>query len=169
LDSSLPITFTLLPDSSFGDKSLGKVDIAMERLLELQRLQPNEGDYRLTVERDATIDNWVNLDVVLSLVDKKGNPSPARLSLRVTQDSTSAVAGGAVEQAQASAQKLLGPVVVADVSDAITNAVNAVSNQQTLITPFEALMDKLGVLVKIGDEIAKVCSSVFSAILDHRI
>jgi len=82
LDSSLTIVFTLLQNSSFGDKSLGKVDIGMERLLELQRLQPNEGEYRLTIERDATVDNWVNLDVVLSLVDMKGNPSPARLSVR---------------------------------------------------------------------------------------
>ena len=100
LDSSLTIVFTLLHNRSFGDKSLGRVDIGMERLLELQRLQPNEGEYRLTIERDATVDNWVNLDVVLSLVDMKGNPSPARLSVRVTQDSTSAVAGGAVEQAK---------------------------------------------------------------------
>jgi hypothetical protein len=58
LDSSLIIIFTLLHDSSFGDKSLGKVDIRMERLLEFQRLQPNEGEYRLTVDRDVATDNW---------------------------------------------------------------------------------------------------------------
>jgi len=162
LDSSLTIVFTLLHNSSFGDKSLGKVDISMGRLLELQSLQPNQREYLLTIERDATIDNWVNLDVVLSLVDMKGNPSPARLSVRVTQHSTSAIAGSAVEKAQVAAQKLLAPIVVANVSHAITNAVNAISNQQSLITPFEALVNKLGVLVKIGDEIAKVCSSVFS-------
>lgn len=52
------IIFTLLHDSSFGDKSLGKVDIRMERLLEFQRLQPNEGEYRLTVDRDVATDNW---------------------------------------------------------------------------------------------------------------
>ena len=50
LDSSSTIIFTLLHDSSFGDRSLGKVDIGMERLLELQRLQPNEGEHRLIVK-----------------------------------------------------------------------------------------------------------------------
>jgi hypothetical protein len=82
----------------------------------------------------------------------------------MTQDLMSAVAGDAVEQAKASAQKLLGPVVVANVFDAVTNTANAASNQQNLITTFEALMNKLGVLVKIGDEVAKVCSSLSSLI-----
>ena len=126
----------------------------MDQFLELQRLQPNEGEYHLTADTHATL--MIYLDVVLSLVDMKGNPSLARLSVRVTRDSTSTVAGDAVEQAQASAQKLIGPVVVAAVSDIS----DTVSNQQNLIAPFEALMKKLGVLVKIGDEVAKVCSSV---------
>jgi len=85
----------------------------LENLLDLQRLQPNQ-------------------DVVLSLVDKKGNPSPAQLPVQVTHDSMPAVAGSAVEQAQTSAQSLSQPLV-ANVSDAVTNAANAVSNQQKLI------------------------------------
>jgi hypothetical protein len=48
---------TLLHDSSFGDKCLGKVYIGAEQLLELQCLQPNEGEYHLTVNRDTTINN----------------------------------------------------------------------------------------------------------------
>jgi len=110
------------------------------------------------------IDDCVKL--VLSLEDNKGNPTLARLSVRVTQDSMSAVVGDAVEQAQTSAPKLLQPLV-AYASNVVTNAANAVSNQQNLITPFEALMNKLGVLVKIGDEVAKVCSSVSSSLLHN--
>ena len=57
LDSSLIIVVTLLHDSSLGDKCLGKVNISMKQLLELQHLKPNEGEYYLTVDRDAMIDN----------------------------------------------------------------------------------------------------------------
>ena len=63
----------------------------------------------------------------------------------------SAVAGTAMERAQTVAQKLSQPLVA--------NADNVVSNQQNLITSFNALMKKLGVLVKVGDEVAKVYSS----------
>jgi hypothetical protein len=97
-------------------------------------------------------------------VDKKGNPSPAQLSVRVTQDSTSAVAGSAVEQAQTSAQKLSRPLIV-NASDALSNISNTASNQQNLVTTFDALMKKLEVLVKVGDEVAQVCSSVSSPLL----
>jgi hypothetical protein len=48
-------------------------------------------------------------------------------------------------------------------------AVNAVANQQNLIAAFDAVMKKLGVLVKVGDEVAKVCSSVPSLLLHHLI
>ena len=92
------------------------------------------------------------------MFDDRGNPSAARLSIRVTQNLTSAVAGTAVEQAQAAAQQLSQPLVT-NVSGAVTNGANAVSNQQNLIASFDALMKKLGVLVKVGDEVAKVCSS----------
>jgi hypothetical protein len=95
------------------------------------------------------------------LVDKCGNLNPAGLFIRVSQESTSAVAGGAVEQAQTSVQWLSQPLV-ANVADTLTNVSITVSNQQNLITLFDALMKKLGVLVKVGDEVAKVCSSVSS-------
>jgi hypothetical protein len=48
-------------------------------------------------------------------------------------------------------------------------AVNAVANQENLIAAFDAVMKKLGVLVKVGDEVAKVCSSAPSLLLDHLI
>jgi hypothetical protein len=170
LDSSSTIIFTLLHDSSFGNNVLGKVDIRLGHFLELQRLQPNEGEYRFTVDRDATIDNCVKLDVVLPLADKKGNPSPAQLSVRVIQDSMSAVAGVAVDQrAQASAQKLTGLVVVATAPNAATDISNAVSNQQNIITPFESFMKKIGILVTIGDQVSKACPSISSPLLHNLI
>jgi len=56
------------------------------------------------------------------------------------------------------AQKLLAPVVVAICPTLLPNAVNAVPPTNRAYPPFEALINKLGVLVKVGDEIAKVCS-----------
>jgi hypothetical protein len=80
------------------------------------------------------------------------------------EDSTSVVAGGSVERAQTSAQKLSQPVVV-NASNALTNISNTVSNQPNLVTSFDALMKKIEVLVKVGDEVAKVCFSVSSPLL----
>ena len=94
------------------------------------------------------------LDVVLSLVDKDGNPTAARLYVRVTQDSMSAVADGVMNQTLSTKfPRPLDPPVF-----------DAMSNQQTLVTSFEAVLKLIKPLVKIGDEIAKVCSLVFSCI-----
>jgi len=65
------------------------------------------------------------------------------------------VAGNAVEQAQMSAQGLALPLVT-NASDAVTNISNTWTNQQNLVTSFDALMQKLEVLVKFGDKVAKV-------------
>jgi hypothetical protein len=85
----------------------------------------------------------------------------------MTQDSTSAVAGGAVEHAQKSAQNLSRSLVVNASEDLtnISNTLSTLSNQQTIVTSFDALMKKVEVLVKVGDEVAKVCFSVFSPLL----
>jgi len=93
--------------------------------------------------------------VVLSLVDQKGNPSAGQLSIRIMQESASVVAGHAIEQAQTSAQGLAQPLVTS-VTDAVTSISDAWTNQQNLITRFNALMQKLEVLVGIGDAVAKV-------------
>jgi hypothetical protein len=93
-----------------------------------------------------------NSDVVLHLTDKRGKPTTGRLSIRILQQSMSAVAA-ALEHAQLSAHQLSQPLAI----DAGTDVVNAVSNQWGLITSFESLLTKVGLLVKIGDEIAKVC------------
>jgi phage-related minor tail protein len=92
------------------------------------------------------------------LVDGKGNPSLAKLSVQITQDSTSTVAGDAVEQAQMFAQKLSQPLV-SNVSDAFTNISDTLSNQQKLVTSFNALMKRVEPLVKMADEVAQVRSS----------
>ena len=95
--------------------------------------------------------------MVLSLVDKEGKPSSARLYVQVVQDSISAAAGDAVKQARASAGKLSRPLI-SDVSDAMLN-------KQSLVTTFDALLMQFKPLVKIGDEISKVFSQFFPVMI----
>ena len=97
----------------------------------------------------------------MSFVDRKGNPSSAKLFVRIAQDSTSVAAGDALERAKMSANELSHPLI-SNLSDAVTNISDTVSNQQDLVTSFSGLMNKLTPLVKIGDEVAKVRSSVSS-------
>jgi hypothetical protein len=99
-----------------------------------------------------------NLDVILSLVDRKGNPSPAKLSVRISQDSTSVVAGDALERAKTSAKEFSQPLI-SKVSDALTDTSDTLSNQEDLVASFNTLMKKFEPLVRIGDEVAKVRSS----------
>ncbi|KAF8682092.1 hypothetical protein AX14_004394, partial [Amanita brunnescens Koide BX004] len=68
LDKSSKFIITILCDNLL--RCLGKIDIELEHLVKLQYLQPNE-------------------DVVLSLIDKKGNPRRAEPSLRIIEASTS--------------------------------------------------------------------------------
>ena len=105
-----------------------------------------------------------NSDVILSLFDKKGNPSAANLSLRITQNSTSAVAGDTLERAKTSAKEFSQPLI-SKMSDALTDTSNTISNQENLVASFDTLMKKFEPLVKIGDEVAKVRSYFFSS--DH--
>ena len=65
------------------------------------------------------------------------------------------MAGDAVEQAQTSAQGLAPPLVT-NVSDAVTNISDTLTNQQNLVALFDSLMQKLGLWLKVGDEVAKV-------------
>ena len=76
----------------------------------------------------------------------------------------SAIAGHALEQAQALAQNL-SPPLVSTVS-ALTNMSDTLSNQQKLVTSFNALLKKFEPLIKIADEVAKVRSSVPAPSLD---
>ena len=90
--------------------------------------------------------------MVLSLVDQEGNPSAARLHVRVTQDSMFAAANDVMEQSQSS--KFPQPLD--------SHVFDALSGQQSLVTSFGAVLELIKPLVKVGDEIAKVCSIVFS-------
>jgi hypothetical protein len=66
------------------------------------------------------------------------------------------VAGDNVERAQTAAQKLSPPPIV-NAIDGVTNLPGTDSNQMTLETSLGSLLGKVEILVKIGDEVAKVC------------
>jgi hypothetical protein len=95
------------------------------------------------------------------LFDKKGNLSLAKLSLRITQNSTSAVAGDALERAKTSATEFSQPLI-SKMSDALIDTSDTISNQENLVASFDTLMKKFQPLVRIGDEVAKVNSFVSS-------
>ena len=92
--------------------------------------------------------------MVLSLVDKEGGPSAAQLYVRVTQDSMSAAAEHAMEQAQSA--EFPRPFD--------SHVFDAMSDQQSIVTSFGAVLKLVEPLLKIGDEISKVCSLVFSCV-----
>jgi hypothetical protein len=69
----------------------------------------------------------------------------------------SEVAGTAIEQALVSGGKLPQPLVVTTVANAVTDLTDTASNQQNLVTSFGSLLDKVGILLTVGDEVAKVC------------
>ena len=112
------------------------------------RMKASILSWRFTIERLTAC----QLDVVLSLVDEEGNASAGRLYVRITQDSMSAVANDVMEQAHST--KFPGPLD--------SHVFNVLSDQQSLVTSFEAVLKLIKPLVKIGDEIAKVCLLVFS-------
>ena len=97
--------------------------------------------------------------MVLSLTDKRGNASPARLYVRVTEDSVLLAAGDAKQQAESSAKKLSQPLV-SDVSGPFTNISDTLSDQEKLVASFKSLMTKFEPFIKIADQIAKVRSSL---------
>jgi hypothetical protein len=65
------------------------------------------------------------------------------------------VAGDNVEYARTAAQKLSSPPIVNAVNS-VTNLTGTVSNQMGLATSMGSLLGKVEILVKIGDEVAKV-------------
>jgi hypothetical protein len=74
----------------------------------------------------------------------------------------SEVAGDNVEYARAAAQKLTSPPIVNAV-DGVTNLAGTVSNQMGLVTSLGSLLSMVEILVKIGDEVAKVSVSCVRA------
>ena len=76
------------------------------------------------------------------MVDRKGNPSSAKLFVRIAQDSTLVVAGDALERAKMSANELSHPLI-SNLSDAVTNISDTVSNQQNLISSHHWLRSEM--------------------------
>ena len=75
----------------------------------------------------------------------------------------SAIAGNVVDQAETFARNL-SQRPVADISDAVTNLPNTISTETNLVTIFNSLLSKVGILVKVGDEVAKVCPALLSSL-----
>ena len=69
-----------------------------------------------------------------------------------------------VEQVQTSEQQLSLPRL-ANMSDAGTSLVDAASNQRDIMTSFASLMNKMAILVEIGDEVAKVGPHYFCTVV----
>ena len=66
------------------------------------------------------------------------------------------IASDNVEHTQTAAQKLSSSPIV-NVADGVTNLAGTASDQMTLETSLGSLLGKVEILVKIGDEVAKVC------------
>jgi hypothetical protein len=146
------------------DKCLGRLGINLDKLLECQRQQADDGECILIVK--GFYYNWriSKIDVILTLTDKRGNPSNCRLTIRITQQSTSAVVGTAVEQALVSAKSLTRLHIINAVPDAVASLTDTASNQQSLVTSFGSLLDKVRILLMAGDEVAKVFSLLYSSL-----
>ena len=70
----------------------------------------------------------------------------------------------ALEEAQNLEQRLSPPVPIHQVADSVNSATNVISNQSNLVASVNSLLDKVGALVKVGDEIAKVCRFLISCL-----
>jgi len=68
-----------------------------------------------------------------------------------------AIAGTAIEQALLSGKNLPQPLAVNTISSAVTDLTDTALNQQNLVTSFGSLLEKVGILLTVGDEVAKVC------------
>jgi hypothetical protein len=92
-----------------------------------------------------------------------GNFRRGKLAIRVTQKSTSVIAGGVNEQTQSPAQNLSQPLIT-DTSDIITDLANAISINSNLVTSFGSLLGKIGILDKAADDAPQVCIILLSGI-----
>jgi hypothetical protein len=97
-----------------------------------------------TVAEQATL-----VDVILSMTDVKGSPISVQLIVRVAEKPTAI----ALELARAAGKNLSSPPIVAASQDII----GLVSNQKDIIASASSLLSKIDILLKIGDDIAKVC------------
>ena len=91
-------------------------------------------------------------DIVLPLVDKKGNATGSFLAVRAVEHSASNVIS-ALEQARSPNQELEGRVV--DGQESTLTLTNLVTGQKTEPV-LDSVLSKLEILLQVGDEIAKV-------------
>jgi hypothetical protein len=68
----------------------------------------------------------------------------------------SGIASDSVEHARSVAQKLTSSPPIVNAADSVTNFGGTVSNEMGLATSLGSLLGKVEILVKIGDEVAKV-------------
>jgi hypothetical protein len=61
-----------------------------------------------------------------------------------------------IERARTAAETLLSPLI-ANKADGVADLAKTVSDQMNLVTSFGSLLGKVEILVKVGDEVAKVC------------
>ncbi|KZP17415.1 hypothetical protein FIBSPDRAFT_934094 [Athelia psychrophila] len=115
--------------------SQGSLEISPAELLQASSRRPNE-------------------DVVLSL-QYKGKET-CKLAVRITESATTALSS-TMDRQEGLSKTLTapGPTVVTDVMSAAGEVVISLSPSD-LVGSFEMLVSKLGILVKIGDEIAKI-------------
>ena len=85
-------------------------------------------------------------------MDGKGAPGSGRLAIRISEASGNSAAATAVGQARAVEQSLSPPPT----ADALTTLTNTVENQSDLAKSITSLLAKVEILVKVGDELAKV-------------
>lgn len=97
-------------------------------------------------------------DIVLPL--KHEGKETCKLAVRITESTTTALSS-TMDHLAGLSDKLTspGPTSVTDAMSAAGDAVTSLA-QSNLVGSLETLLDKLGVLVKIGDEIAKVCTHI---------
>lgn len=94
------------------------------------------------------------------MTDKNGKSSTGRLALRVRKRTLAEIGHDVVEGAQSAEQGVSSSSTaqVTHATDFIDSATDDISNQNDLVTSFISLLDKVGFLLRIGNEIAKVWS-----------
>lgn len=90
-------------------------------------------------------------DIILTLKEKKDSGTSGQLAVRVIERSHSAAA--AVKETARAAERTLSGSRAGEV---VSNATRASSNQADLVPGLSALLGRISVLVKLGNEIAKV-------------
>lgn len=96
-------------------------------------------------------------DIILPLARKRVNARHCQLTLQIAESSTTAI-NGAISQIRRNETKLSAPRLPMAI-DTISTTATAVANfsQTDLVKCFTSLIEKMTVLVKVGNELPKVC------------